>query len=84
MFNAGAGHIGNYDCCSWETMGTGQFRPLEGSSPFLGKKNEIEHVQELKIEMVCSDDVLDAAILALKESHPYETPAFAYWKIQDC
>ena len=76
MFEAGAGKIGNYDCCSWETKGTGQFRPLVGSTPYIGKVSQVESVEEMKVEMVCADDCLDNAIEALKKSHPYETPAY--------
>jgi hypothetical protein len=76
LFVAGAGKLGNYEKCSFETKGIGQFLPLEGSDPFLGKVGEIERVTELKVEMICKKDCLDAAIQALKSSHPYETPAF--------
>ncbi|MGB1498121.1 MAG: NGG1p interacting factor NIF3, partial [Alloalcanivorax venustensis] len=34
VFEAGAGRIGNYDCCSFQVAGQGQFRPLEGSDPY--------------------------------------------------
>lgn len=76
MFEAGAGRIGNYDSCSWETKGMGQFRPLVGSSPFIGRASQLECVEELKVEMVCADDCLEKVIDALKKSHPYETPAY--------
>jgi len=33
IFAAGAGLIGNYSCCSWETKGAGQFKPELGSNP---------------------------------------------------
>ncbi len=76
MFTAGAGKIGTYDRCSFEIRGTGQFRPLPGSSPFLGTTGEVERVVELKIEMVCEEYALAATIAALKQHHPYETPAY--------
>lgn len=76
MFAAGAGRIGNYQKCSFEYKGTGQFEPLEGSDPFVGKKGSLERVAELKVEMVCSEECLGAAVHALKSSHPYETPAY--------
>lgn len=41
MFQAGAGKIGNYDQCSFEYKGIGQFRPLSGSNPFIGSKNQV-------------------------------------------
>ena len=50
LFEAGAGKLGNYDCCCFESVGIGQFRPLAGSSPYLGKENLIETVKEVKIE----------------------------------
>lgn len=37
LFEAGAGRIGDYDNCSWQTLGTGQFRPLKNSSPTIGQ-----------------------------------------------
>ena len=83
LFQAGAGHIGAYDCCCWQTEGTGQFRPRPGSHPAIGKTNQLTHVPEWKVEMVCADDVLKQAIEALRQAHPYETPAFEYWRIQD-
>lgn len=76
MFAAGAGRIGNYDSCAWQTEGLGQFRPLEGSQPFLGHVGEVEKVKEWKVEMVCEDAMLDAVVAALKAAHPYETPAY--------
>ena len=81
LFDAGAGHIGNYDCCAWQTLGQGQFRPLAGANPHLGKVNKTETVQEYLVEMVCEKKQLKKAISALKAAHPYETPAYAVWEI---
>lgn len=82
MFNAGAGRIGNYDFCSWETPGTGQFRPLEGSDPTLGVSGSLEKVEELKIEMVCEDPQVRNALSVLIETHPYKEPAYAVWQVE--
>ena len=76
MFAAGAGKIGNYDCCCFETKGVGQFRPLPGSHPYLGQENAVEMVEEVKIELVCDKQYLQKSITALKKHHPYETPAY--------
>ena len=76
MFEAGAGKIGDYDCCCWQTFGQGQFRPLEGSSPFIGEHQRIETVAELRIEMVCADELIKNVVAAMKNSHPYEEPAY--------
>ena len=76
MFEAGAGRVGNYDCCAWQTRGEGQFRPLNGSTPFLGNQGQIETVIEYKLELVCEEPCLKAVIAALKRAHPYEEVAF--------
>ena len=83
LFEAGAGKIGDYDSCCWQTSGTGQFRPLDNSNPYIGQKGQIETVTEFKIEMVCDDEHIKAAIEALKASHPYEEPAYNVWKLED-
>lgn len=76
MFEAGAGKIGNYDFCSFDIKGIGQFRPLAGSHPTIGSEGQLEQVEELKVEMVLEDKVLTQVIEALKANHPYETPAY--------
>jgi len=76
MFKAGAGAIGNYEDCSWQVLGEGQFRPMEGSNPFLGEQNKLEKVQEYKVEMLCVEERLIGAIKAMKEAHPYEEVAY--------
>ena len=81
LFEAGAGRIGDYDCCCWQTLGSGQFRPLAGSNPHLGQRGIVETVSEYKVEMVCADQAVDDVIAALRASHPYEEPAFECWRL---
>lgn len=76
MFEKGAGQIGSYDCCAWHTFGTGQFRPLDGSRPFIGRAGEVETVKEARVEMVCREHHIKAVLIALVASHPYESPAY--------
>jgi len=83
MFSAGAGLIGNYDCCAWQVKGQGQFRALEGSKAFIGGLNQLEKVEEFRVELVCCEVNIKAAIQALIEAHPYETPAFEVLKMID-
>jgi len=82
LFSAGAGKIGNYDCCCWQNSGIGQFRPLEDSQAFIGEIGKIEKVDEVKIELLCPEDKITEIIIALKKAHPYETPAFQYWVVK--
>ncbi|SDK70369.1 YqfO family protein [Microbulbifer yueqingensis] len=83
VFATGAGRIGDYDSCCWQVAGSGQFRPLEGSQPFIGQAGEVERVPEYRVEMVCADKLVDAALAAMREAHPYEEPAFDLWKLDD-
>ena len=83
LFATGAGKIGNYDCCAWQTLGQGQFRPLEGSQAFIGQQGVIETVEEVKVEMVCENEVVESVIAELKKAHPYETPAYQVWKLAE-
>jgi hypothetical protein len=82
MFAAGAGRMGNYDSCCWQTPGQGQFRALAGSQPYLGQQGVVERVPELRVEMVCEEPALQAAIAALRATHPYEEPAFDVVKLE--
>ncbi len=83
MFEAGAGRIGNYDCCAWECLGEGQFRPLKGSKAWQGEVDVVEKITELKVEMVCEDNLVQKTIATMKQAHPYETPAYDVWKLWD-
>ena len=82
MFDAGAGRLGNYDCCSWQTEGEGQYRPLKDSQPFLGEQGSVETVSEYKVEMVCRVDMINAVIRAMKETHPYEEVAYSVIRME--
>ncbi|MCY1265316.1 putative GTP cyclohydrolase 1 type 2 [compost metagenome] len=83
VFSAGAGRIGAYDSCCWQVLGQGQFRPLDGSNPFIGQAGSVEQVAEWKVEMVVADERIHDAVKALKIAHPYETPAFEVWRLSD-
>ena len=76
LFTAGAGRIGNYDSCCWQVLGQGQFRPLQGSAPFIGQQDSVELVAEYRVEMLCAAPYIKAAVAALLNAHPYEEPAW--------
>lgn len=81
VFETGAGRLGNYDNCCWQTGGRGQFRPLPGSTPFIGTHAGIEEVDEIKVELICPAELVKEAVAAMKKAHPYETPAYQYWPV---
>lgn len=80
IFQAGAGKLGQYDQCCWQTKGVGQFRPLPGSDPHLGSVGALEKVEEWKVEVVCTEALIGGVVDALKAAHPYETAAFLVLK----
>ncbi|SEQ30760.1 hypothetical protein SAMN03080615_01144 [Amphritea atlantica] len=83
LFAVGAGRIGDYDCCCWQVKGLGQFRPLPGSNPHIGRQNLLQQVEEWKVELVCEDQLIQAVVSALKQAHPYEEVAYDVWQLSD-
>ena len=81
LFQKGAGKLGNYDCCSWQTKGMGQFRPLDGSTPFMGSRGKIHPEEEYKVDLICNNDIIREVLSELVRVHPYEEPAYHAIKI---
>ena len=81
LFAAGAGTIGDYEQCCWQVQGTGQFMPLAGSTPHIGAHDRLEKVDEWRVEIVVDEKAIEAVIVALKDAHPYETPAYDVIKV---
>lgn len=73
---AGAGKLGAYDGCAFESQGSGYFRPLSGSHPFIGENGRTEKVDEVRVEAVCPPEKVENAIEIMKSAHPYEVPAY--------
>jgi len=76
VFAAGGGRIGDYERCSWYTLGTGTFLAQEGADPAVGDVGEEEHVAEYRVEVIVPEASVRAAVDALREAHPYEEVAF--------
>ncbi len=83
IYQAGAGRIGNYSHCGFQAEGHGTFLPLEGAQPAIGRPGHHETVAETKLESVVQARHLDAVLTALRQSHPYETPAFDVFRHHD-
>jgi len=81
IFAAGAGAIGNYRNCGFQSEGTGSFLPLKGARPAIGKKGKLEELAEIRFETIVPADKLDDCVAAMKEAHPYEMPAFDIVKL---
>jgi dinuclear metal center YbgI/SA1388 family protein len=78
---AGAGHIGNYDYCSFNSEGIGTFRANENAHPFVGEINEIHKEHEVRIETVYPVYREREILKALLEVHPYEEVAYDLYPI---
>ena len=73
---SGAGHLGDYRDCSFAVDGTGRFRPMEGSNPYLGSAGKLESVNESRIETIVKMEDLQATLDRIKAAHPYEEVAY--------
>ena len=69
---AGAGKIGEYDFCSFSVIGIGRFIPNDKANPYKGTANNLESVDEERIEVTCDSSLASQIIKAIKSAHPYE------------
>jgi hypothetical protein len=83
VFEAGGGRIGDYERCSWYTAGTGTFLGGDQTDPVVGESGVEEHVPELRVETVVSDERLEQVVEALRAAHPYEEPAYDVYPLLD-
>ena len=83
LFKAGAGKIGDYDCCSYSVEGKGSFRALEGANPFVGELGEIHYEPETRVDVLLPRWMKGKVEKALIESHPYEEPAYEFVAIEN-
>ncbi len=80
---AGAGIIGDYTYCSFSFRGMGRFIPSKDADPTIGEKDEMQAVEEEKIEVVCQRSDAKKVINAMKKVHPYEEVAFEMHELLD-
>ncbi|MGL5272638.1 MAG: YqfO family protein, partial [Phocaeicola sp.] len=78
LFAAGCGSIGNYDSCSFQILGEGTFKPLEGANPYCGSVNSLHKEAEVRIETILPSFKKGIVLKALLAAHPYEEPAFDF------
>ena len=78
----GAGRIGDYEQCSFETLGMGTFLGGADTKPLIGRAGRLERTEELKLEMVCPESALGLAVLTLRRFHPYEEPPIEVHKLE--
>lgn len=80
---AGAGRIGAYTHCSFQTKGIGTFLPQAGARPAIGAVGRLERVEELRIEMIVPQRELQGVIAAILDAHPYEEVAYDVYVVKN-
>ncbi len=83
LFSAGAGTIGGYDYCSFNSVGEGTFRAAGGTHPFVGEIGKPHTEPETRIEVILKKELKNQVISALLESHPYEEPAYDLYELEN-
>lgn len=81
LASAGAGNIGEYELCSFESDGFGTFQGNEKSNPAVGKRGRLERVNEVRLEMVCAGRAVPLLVETLRAFHPYEEPAYDVYEL---
>lgn len=80
--DAGAGAIGNYSHCTFNTPGVGTFVPQAGTNPFIGEQGKLEQVREVRLETIVSDRSQEQVIRAMLAAHPYEEVAYDLYPLE--
>lgn len=78
-----AGHIGKYSGCMFGAEGVGSFKPEEGTSPYIGKVNEMTFTNEVRLETIVRPERLNATIDAMLRAHPYEEVAYDVYRLEN-
>jgi len=83
IFQAGAGQIGEYDCCSFNLEGKGSFRGGDSTNPFVGEKGQIHYEPEVRIETILPDYLENVVLKAMFNAHPYEEVAYDIYPLDN-
>ncbi|MFV8322514.1 Nif3-like dinuclear metal center hexameric protein [Flavobacterium sp. LS2R12] len=83
LFDAGAGTIGNYENCSFNSKGIGTYMGNEHSNPQVGERFEFVHGDEIKIEVTFEKHLENRILKALFKSHAYEEVAYEIYELQN-
>lgn len=83
IFKAGAGVIGNYNSCSFNTIGKGTFNPDINANPFVGKVGSLNEEEEVRVETIVPKHLLGKVIAAMLKAHPYEEVAYDVYSLEN-
>jgi len=76
LFKAGAGHIGNYDHCSFNTKGIGTFKGNDHAKPVVGERHILQEEKEVQLNITFQKHLESQILSALFKTHPYEEVAY--------
>lgn len=83
LTDAGAGFIGNYSHCSFNSTGIGTFYAGKSTNPFIGKRESLSRVEEVKIETIYRSEDENKIIKAIIDNHPYEEIAYDIYELDN-
>ena len=83
LFEAGAGKIGNYEDCSFNSQGIGTYMGNENSNPEIGERFEFVEAKEIKIEVTFEKHLQSKILRALFKNHVYEEVAYEIYDLQN-
>jgi len=83
LFDAGAGNIGNYENCSFNSQGIGTYMGNEHSDPKIGNRFEFIEGNEIKIEVTFEKHLESKILKALFSKHAYEEVAYEIYELQN-
>ncbi|WP_309613187.1 Nif3-like dinuclear metal center hexameric protein [Flavobacterium sp.] len=83
LFEAGAGKIGNYEDCSFNSKGIGTYMGNEDSNPEIGERFEFVENEEIKIEVTFEKQLQSKILKALFKNHVYEEVAYEIYDLQN-
>mgnify|MGYP001190448138 CR=1 FL=1 len=83
LFEAGGGHIGHYDHCSFSIEGTGTFRGDTTTNPYVGTIGEDHFENEERIEVIFPSYLQSKLLAALIKVHPYEEVAYDIYSLDN-
>lgn len=80
---AGAGKIGKYNKCAFITEGIGTWEADKDAHPAVGEVGKLQNIEEVKIEMQCSDNCVKEVVKAIRKVHPYEEIVIDVFKMEN-
>jgi dinuclear metal center YbgI/SA1388 family protein len=83
LFDAGAGNIGNYENCSFNSQGIGTYMGNENSNPEYGDRFEFVESKEIKIEVTFEKYLQKNILKALFSNHVYEEVAYEIYQTEN-